>query len=157
MKQRVYIETTIVSYLAARLSRDIIQATHQKISWDWWNARRMDFNLYASQVVVQEVSAGDPDAARRRLEFMEGVPLLEVNDAVVALAGALIKEGALPAKAGDDALHLALSSVHGMDYLLTWNCRHLANAEMSGTRNSIICGHRFVPPVICTPEELLGE
>jgi predicted nucleic acid-binding protein len=152
----VYLETTFVSYLAARPSRDLIQAAHQQITWEWWEARRRDFELYISQLVVREASAGDPEQAARRLEFVKGIPLLDVNDAAIDLAASLVADGPLPRRAADDALHIAVATIHGMDYLLTWNCKHLANAETVMAVNTLLTRKGFAPPVICVPEELLG-
>jgi predicted nucleic acid-binding protein len=157
MKARIYLETTVVSYLTARPSRDLIQAAHQRITLEWWESRAPDFELYASQLVVREASLGDPEFARERLRRIEGIPLLDVNEAATRLAEALLSEGPMPTKAADDALHLALAAVHGMDYLLTWNCRHLANAEMADAAGRVIRKQGFGPPRVCTPEELMGE
>ena len=157
MGPKVYLETSVVSYLTSRLSRDLIVAAHQQRTRDWWERRRDEFDVFVSQVVVREAAAGDQDEARRRLEALEGVPLLAVNEDAFALAQQLVARGAVPEKAAADALHIAVAAVHGMDYLLTWNCRHIANAQ---TRHAVeeICfslGHD--PPVTCTPEELIGE
>lgn len=157
MKSKVYIETTIVSYVTARSSRDLIIAAHQQITQEWWNDRRVEFELYISQLVIQEAAAGDIEGARKRLEILNVFPLLELKPESLLLARALLDKGSLPAKAAEDALHIAVATVHGMDYLLTWNCKHIANAA---TRNRIeaICREEgYEPPVICTPEELLGD
>ena len=113
--------------------------------------------MCASQVVVREASAGDPDAARRRLAFLDGVPLLDITEDSASLAEAILELGALPTRAADDALHVAVASVHDVDYLLTWNCRHLANAQLLGPLGRVIEEHHLQPPRICTPEELMGE
>ncbi len=157
MKRQVYLETTIVSYLAAHPSRDLIRAAHQQITRDWWENRRGEFDLYVSQLVVQESEGGDADAAARRLVFLEGIPLLPFSDRAVSLGEALIEAGALPKRAAADALHIAQAAVHGIDFLLTWNCNHLANAELIGPIGDIIKTRGDIPPVICTPEELMGE
>jgi len=157
MQPKVYIETTIVSYLAARPSRDLITAAHQQVTQEWWENRRTDFDLFVSQLVIQEASAGDEQAVQRRLQVLEGFPLLELNEQAVVLARMLIDEGTLSPQAAGDALHIAIATVHGMDYLLTWNLKHLANATI---RNAITVACRardYEPPVICTPEELLEE
>lgn len=157
MKSKVYIETTIVSYVTARSSRDLIIAAHQQITQEWWNDRRVEFELFISQLVIQEAAAGDVEGARKRLEILNVFPLLELKPESLLLARALLDKGSLPEKAAEDALHIAVATVHGMDYLLTWNCKHIANAA---TRNRIeaICREEgYEPPVICTPEELLGD
>lgn len=157
MRPRVYVETTIVSYLTARPSRDLVVLAHQHVTQEWWDARRHEFDLFVSELVVREASAGDSDAAARRKELLLTFPLLELNDVAAHLARTLLKRNAIPAKAVEDALHISVATAHGMDYLLTWNCKHIANAE---TRNLIVTTCRaegYEPPIICTPEELLGE
>ncbi|HEV3022856.1 MAG TPA: type II toxin-antitoxin system VapC family toxin [Pirellulales bacterium] len=155
MKPKTYIETTIVSYLTARPSRDLITAAHQQITRDWWDTRRDDFELFISQVVIDEASAGDPDAAARRLAVLEQIPVLEPNAAIGVLIKSLVKEVPLPPKAADDAAHIAFSVVNGMDYLLTWNCTHIANAVLRGGIEAVCRGLGYLPPIICTPEQLL--
>jgi predicted nucleic acid-binding protein len=157
MGRRVYIETSVVSYLVARPSRNLLAAAWQQVTQEWWDKRRAGFELFTSQLVLAEVAQGDPGAAQRRREALQHIPDLEVTDEVVALAARLVKEGALPREATDDAVHIALAAVHGMDYLLTWNYRHLDNAERKPIVRSIcaIAGYRC--PEICTPQELMGE
>lgn len=156
MKPKVYVETTVVSYLTAQASRDLIVAAHQKVTREWWERRRRRFDLYCSQLVVREAAAGDKKAAARRLEVLVPLPLLEITEAASRLARDLLSEAALPKKAAEDVLHIALAAVHGMDYLLTWNCRHIANAEMRNAVGAVCSFHGCEPPVICTPEELMG-
>lgn len=117
-KPTIYLETSIISYLAARPSRDLIVAAHQQISQDWWD-HRQSWSLSISALVISESRAGDAEAARRRLALLEGLPLLRLNDAAIDLAERLLARAALPAKAKDDALHIAIAAVHGADYLLT--------------------------------------
>jgi hypothetical protein len=156
MKLKVYIETSIVSYLTAHLSRDLIIAAHQQITLDWWENRRSDFELFISQAVVQESSVGDSDMAQKRLAVLSTIPLLELKEDAIYLAQELVNNGPLPKKASIDALHISMASVHGMDYLLTWNCKHIANAAMRNAVVAICRSNGFEPPVICTPEELMG-
>jgi hypothetical protein len=157
MKPTVYLETTIISYLAARPSRDLIIAAHQQLTHEWWEYRRADFDLFISQLVLQEASAGDPQVAQQRLHLVGRLPLLTLTEDAVALARALVNKGPIPPKAEVDALHMAVAMVHGMDYLLTWNCKHIANAAMRTAIETICRAHGYEPPVMCTPEELLGE
>ena len=157
MKQKVYIETSVISYLTARPSRDLITAAHQQLTLDWWEGRRTDFDLYVSQLVVREASAGDEEAAKRRLTVIEEIPLLELNEEALTLARSLIEEGPLPERASEDALHIAVATVHGMDFLLTWNCKHIANAQMRNLITEVCRSQGYEPPITCTPEELLGE
>ncbi|MDH3601940.1 MAG: type II toxin-antitoxin system VapC family toxin, partial [Candidatus Tectomicrobia bacterium] len=130
MKQKVYIETSVISYLTARISRDLIVAGHQRVTQEWWNTRREAFEVSVSQVVFEEASTGDPEAARERLAVLATLPLLEVSEEAVALAKDLIRIGPLPERAEVDALHIAVAVTSQVDYLLTWNCRHLANAAL---------------------------
>src|SRR2546423_15148798 len=112
MKLKVYIETSVISYLTARPSRDLITAAHQQLTTDWWEHRRTDFDLHVSQLVVREARAGDKNAASRRLEIIERIPLLELNDEALALAGPLLEDGPLPPKASDEALPMPMAAVH---------------------------------------------
>jgi len=154
---KVYIETTIVSYLTARPSRDLIIAAHQQITQQWWDKRRTDFDLYTSQFVVQESGAGEAAIAQKRLDALDGIALLAARKEAFDLARALIEKGPIPEKAEIDALHIAVAANHGMDYLLTWNCKHIANAEMQTGIGKLCRAAGFEPPVICTPEELSGS
>lgn len=155
MKPKVYLETTIISYFTARPSRDIITAAHQQSTQEWWESRKSNFELFISQIVVQEAGEGDADAVQRRLEMIESVPEIEVTQEAVLLAQALVSDGIVPQKAAADALHLAIATVQGMDYLLTWNLTHLANAVIRNAITNACRQHGYEPPVICTPEELM--
>ena len=157
VKPRVYLETTIPSYLTAWLSRDLVRAAHQQLTREWWEKRREQFELFVSQVVVGECQAGDATAAVERLAILEGLPLLEQTEEATRLAQALLKHVPLPDRAALDALHIALAAVHGMDYLLTWNCTHIANATLREPFESVCRSNGYEPPAICTPEELLSE
>ena len=157
MKKRVYVETTVVSYLTARSSRDLIRAARQELTREWWERRRENFGLFASQLVLEESGAGDAEAAKRRLEALQDVSLLDMRREVGELAVALIEDGPLPPAAGGDSIHLALAAVYDVDFLLTWNCRHLANAELSGPVADFLRARGYRPPIVCTPEELMGE
>lgn len=157
MRPKVYVETSIISYLAARPSRDLVTAAHQLITQSWWRARRPEFDLVVSELVLSEAAAGDPDAAARRMALLKDLPLVEIDKAVADLAGVLIKELPLPRKAGADAVHIAAATCHGTDYLLTWNCTHIANAELR-PRIEEVCRERgYAPPVLCTPDEFMGD
>jgi predicted nucleic acid-binding protein len=157
MKKRVYIETSIPSYLTARPSRDLIQAARQQITNEWWEDRRREFDLFVSQYVLDEAGDGDIIAAKRRLEFLDGLPLLETTEDAIELGEALITEKAIPQKAVTDALHIAIATVHEMNILLTWNCKHLANAEILEEVTRVLRSREYNSPVICTPDELMGE
>lgn len=156
IKQTIYLETSVISYLAARPSRDLIVAGHQQITGEWWETRQQ-WQLYVSALVINEAGFGDVDAAARRLALIDGIPSLAVNDAAVDLAQRLLTGAALPTKAKEDALHIAVAAVNGMDYLLTWNCAHIANASRRSLITILCEAAGFRTPVICTPEELLGD
>src|SRR4029450_9077135 len=128
MNPRAYLETTIVSYLTARPSRDLITAAHQHITQQWWHTQRARFDLFVAPPVMQEAQAGDPDAAARRLALLQGIPLLALSEEATGLAQALIAPGPLPVNAVVDDLHIAITAVHGMHYLLSWNCTHIASS-----------------------------
>ena len=155
MAERVYIETTVVSYLTARPSRDVVIAGHQQVTHEWWDTRRQAYELCVAQLVLGEAAAGDPQAAQERLAILQPLTVLETTTAALELARALLQAGALPAKAADDALHVAVAAAHAVPYLLTWNCRHLANAAMRPLIESVCAANGFKAPIICTPEELL--
>jgi predicted nucleic acid-binding protein len=155
--ETVYIETSIVSYLTARPARDLVAAAWQNATSRWWEGRRSQFELVTSQLVLEEAGEGDPEAASRRLRAISAIPHLPMPDPVADLATALIAEGAMPQKATGDALHLAVCAYHGVDYLLTWNCRHIDNAEKKPLMREICARHGHGCPEICTPLELMGE
>ena len=154
---RVYLETTVISYLTARPSRNLRVVAHQEITNDWWARRRMGFELYVSRLVLDESAAGDAEAAARRLVTLNGLMRLELTESTSALAEQLVAEAAIPREATQDALHVAVAAAHGMDYLLTWNCRHIANAAMRNRIGDVCAAAGFEAPVICTPEELLED
>jgi predicted nucleic acid-binding protein len=157
MKPKAYIETTFISYLTAYPSRDIIVAAHQQITHEWWSTRKEDFDLFVSQLVWDEAKAGDQEMSQRRLAVLETVELLEVTEEGLSLANELVDKGPLPQKAAEDAIHIATAVINGMDYLLTWNCSHLANAAMRSKIEQICRTKGYEPTIICTPEELLEK
>jgi predicted nucleic acid-binding protein len=153
VSRKAYVETSIVSYLTAWPSRDLVRVAHQQVTRDWWTTRG-SFDIFISQFVLDEAAAGDADAAARRLDVLRDLPLLDVTEDAILLAGDLVAGGGLPSKARIDALHVALAAVHGMDFLLTWNCKHIANAATRNTIEDLCRTAGFEPPVICTPLEL---
>lgn len=156
MKARTYIETTIVSYLTARPSRDLVRAAEQEITREWWDARHA-FELYVSQLVLDESAAGDVGAAALRLAALRDVAILDTSAEAIALGRHLVTGGGLPTKASADALHIAVAAVHGLDYLVTWNCTHIANARMRGRIEGLCRAAGYEPPMLCTPMELMEE
>ena len=145
------------SDLVARPSRDVIVAGHQQTTHDWWDTRRNDFACSVSQVVIDEASAGDAAEIQKRLDVIRDLPVLEVTKSAESLAQAIIASGVIPPRAVRDAAHIAVAAVHGIDYLLTWNCRHLANAQITRKIREVCERLSEHMPVICTPEELMGN
>jgi len=155
--ESVYIETTILSYLVANPARDIVIAGHQQTTREWWSLRRMSFECFISQVVLDEISAGDPVEIQKRLAIAGTLDSLAVTNAAEGLTQSIIKSRVLPPKAVRDAAHIAVATVHNVQYLLTWNCKHLANAQIA-KRIAMICNSAgYEMPTICTPEELLED
>ncbi|MDE0347135.1 MAG: type II toxin-antitoxin system VapC family toxin [Boseongicola sp.] len=155
MRPTAYIETSVVSYLTARPSRDVVIAAYQEITRDWWRSAPERFDLLASALVVSEAGAGDPEAARIRLEALEAVTLLDATPNAEDLANALIKAGSIPRQAADDAAHIAIAVTNGVDFLVTWNFRHIANASIRARIEQVCRQEGYEPPVICTPNELM--
>jgi hypothetical protein len=153
MKPLVYVETTIPSYLTAWPSRDLRQAADQEATRESW-ARRDEFELFLSQLVLDECQAGDPAAAAERYAALAGLPVLDLSAEVISLTEVLMRAVRLPAKAQADAGHIATAAVHGMEYLLTWNCRHIANAVLRPRIEAACLAAGYDPPLICTPREL---
>ena len=154
--ESVYLETTFLSYLVARPSRDVIVAAHQQTTHDWWDTRRDDFECSISQVVIDEASAGDPDEIRKRLDVIRDLPVLEITESAESLAQAILASGVIPPRSARDAAHIAVAAVHNIDYLLTWNCAHLANAQIMRKIEQVCDTVSVRMPLICTPEELMG-
>jgi predicted nucleic acid-binding protein len=154
LKPKVYLETSIPSYLTAWRSRDIVVAGNQETTKDWWE-RRNDFDLFISTFVLKEVSAGDPEAAKLRLQALNEISEIEITEEVEVIAERLLSHALLPSKAKVDALHIATATIGGMDYLLTWNCAHIANPAFRMKIESVIHSFCYELPIICTPQELL--
>lgn len=155
MKPKVYLETTIISYLAARPSRDLIVAGHQQITHEWWQTARPNFAVVSSQLVVREAGAGDSEAAEARLALLTGLTLLEISEEALMLAQRLLQSKAIPQEFPEDALHVAVAVVNGIEYLLTWNYKHLANAAMRSKIEATCRELGYEAVIICTPEELM--
>lgn len=153
----VYIETSIVSYAAARPSRDIQNAAMQQQARDWWKFERQKFDLVTSQLTLNEASAGDASAAADRLRLLDGLTLLDINSDVQTLAATLLSAHTMPQKAAADALHVAAAAIGGVKYLLTLNCKHFANAHELPRVYQILAREGFSGMLICTPAEFLGS
>ena len=155
MRQLVYIETSIVSYLTAKPSRDLIQLAHQQITREWWEQHRPSFDLCISQLVLDEASKGDSRAAEMRLLALRHISIVPVTDDAIRLAEQMLADSVFPKQAAADALHLSIAACHKAHILLTWNCRHLANALIMDRLRSFADTMGFEAPILCTPEELM--
>ena len=154
---RIYIESTIPSYVVARPARDLLQAARQQTSKDWWELKRHQHELFTSQIVLDEVASGEAEMAKQRLETPAGVPVLRANEEAEKLTLQILGSGLLPAAADRDAGHIALATVYEMDILLSWNCRHIANASIQARLRKLAEKSGLTLPVLCTPDELTGE
>ncbi len=152
---RAYIETSVPSYYVARPSRQITQIAKQQATIDWWDGGCSGFELVTSLETLDELSRGDESKAKERLDLIKDVPILEVTDAVADLAYDLVRLGIVPEKVVSDALHIAVAAVHSVDYLVTWNFKHIANPFLRERIRETVIGNGYKMPVMCSPEELL--
>ena len=157
MIESLYLDTSIIGYLTIRPSTNLITASNSVITQNWWDTRRENFTLYISEVVLEELARGDQEIATKRLDLISELPLLALNEAVEELAQQFLTKSNLPPKASDDALHIALATVYKVDYLLTWNCKHIANAQIQKKLSQISIQSGYELPTICTPYEIMGD
>jgi len=153
----VYIETSVVSYLRQKPSSQVVMAARQLLTHQWWNDERTNYQLVVSQFVIDEVSAGDSTLAAERLQSLDGIPLLPLDPGIADIANEIMSRAILPEKARTDALHIAMVAHHRIQYLLTWNCRHIANARILPRIHAVLNDLSIPIPVICTPEEMVGN
>lgn len=157
-KPKIYVETSVISYLVARRNqRDLIVAANQELTVEWWETRRDKFELYVSAVVLAEVSRGDQQIAAARVALARELMVVGISEQAAALADALVSRAGLPTSAYEDALHIAIAGTAGIDYLLTWNCKHIANAVIIPRVNRVIRSFGYEPPLIYTPQQLMEE
>lgn len=156
MKPKLYVETSIISYLTARPSRDVVINANQQLAQEWWE-KRQNFDLFVSQVVIDEVSKGDVLFAKNRLDLIQDFPLIEFNDESKNLAKEILRQNVLPPKAALDVFHIAVTTVHKLDFLLTLNCKHIANAFIFRRIGNICRQFGYEPPIVCTPQEILQK
>lgn len=154
--KKVYLETSIISYLVAKANRNIIILAQQEITKEWWEQCRFDFNLCISELVIEEAKKGDTTASEKRMCIIKDLSILTTSHEAIALAKAFLSTGGLPQKASVDALHIAIATVHCVDFLLTWNCTHIANAQIQKTLRQVAKCNQYDFPTICTPNELMG-
>ena len=155
MKPRVYLETSVISYLTARLSSDALKAACQQVTQAWWNTRLESVDAFISPYVVEEASRGNVGAARARIDSLRSIPLLAIDPAIVELAQYLLQGGGLPVKAQLDALHIACAAFHRMDVLLTWNCTHIANPMRLPAIRGLCSAKGYRMPELVTPFEMM--
>jgi len=158
MKPAVYIETSVISYYTAHPSRDLIVAARQQLTHDWWENYLPQVEPYVSTLVIQEVETGDLSAAKRRLEVIANFPILELNENILTLARSLVQHGPIPEEFFEDALHISVAAINGMEFLVTWNCHHINNPHMRPDIVKVVYGFEYDCPEICTPDEFMeGE
>lgn len=157
MNETVYIETSMIGYLTARPSNNLILMANQQVTREWWENRRRHFDLYISEIVIDEAAQGDSEIAAQRLDILAAFPLLEINEAVRDLARQFLAKSNLPPKAANDSLHIAAATFYGLDYLLTWNCKHIANAQIQKKWSQISLEAGYDLPTISTPLEMMGS
>lgn len=157
VKPRIYVETSVVSYLVARPSRDVVVLGHQETTRAWWDSSLALHDVYVSELVLLEAKRGDPGAASERLEAIAQFPVLAISDEARKLAGLYVREIPLPVKASADALHLAIATLNQMDYVVTWNCEHIARGRVKRRLEEINRANDLAVPTVCTPEELFYE
>ena len=155
MKRSVYLETTIIGYMAMRDSRDLRVAANQLSTREWWDVHRPACDVFVSQFVIDECFQGDPKAADERRLYLQNIPILETNLEVEELAEVIADVLQIPAKARIDCFHIATAAVHGVEFLLTWNCKHIANPEHRPKIDLACRSLGIEPPLICTPFDLL--
>lgn len=157
MPESIYIETTIPSLLVARPSRQLVEAARQQLTRIWWDDHRVNYDLMCSQTVLDECARGESEMAAKRLELLDSIPLLDLSADVLTISKDLLNREIIPPKAADDAIHIAVASVHEIDYLLTWNCKHIANPHLRRRISDCLSAHGLRPTIICTPGNLIGD
>ncbi len=150
----VYVESSVISYITAKPKRDVVVSARQALSIEWWESKRSQYEVYISELVIEEIASGDSNAAQKRLDIIKNITTLEATLEAKNLAGLLISEGAVPENSPEDALHIGLAAAQGADYLLTWNFKHINNASTRMKIVKVIESQGFACPILCSPEEL---
>ena len=153
----LYMETSIVSYLRQQASPQVVAAARQLLTRQWWDEERSNYELVTSQYVLDEASAGDPFLAAQRLQALDGIPLLPLDPQIGIIAKEIVSRAILPPQAAIDALHIAMVAYHKIQYLLTWNCTHIANAKILPRIHHVLTDLGYPIPIICTPEEMVTD
>ena len=157
MMKTLYLETSVIGYLTARTSQNLIVAANMAVTREWWDTCRDNFEMYVSETVFNEAGRGDPEMAQKRIEVIADLPSLFANEAVTELTQQFLQQTNLPPKASDDALHIALATVYDLDFLVTWNCRHIANPNIQKKLSEISTNFGYQLPILCTPYQLRGK
>ena len=152
--EKVYVESSVISYITARPSRDLVVSARQAITNEWWEQKKKKYDVYISELVIEEIASGDKEAAQKRLDAVKAIPNLEITETAKELASLLISSGAVPDNSPEDALHIGLAAAQGVEYLLTWNFKHINNATKRADITQLIESQGFLSPVLCSPEEL---
>ena len=154
-KPTVYVETTVIGHLVGRMLADPVVAGRQTVTRQWWPMAIIKYRFFVSKVVADECAAGDPDAAKERLDILDSLEFIATSPAVDALAHKLIERSAVPKSEPRDAIHISLAAVNGLEYLVSWNFKHIVNPTTRVAIERVCRGAGFVPPIICTPDELM--
>lgn len=158
IKPKIYLDTSVIGYLTSEPTRDLVTTSHQQTTREWWDKHRSIFDLYVSELVTQEAGRGDPGEARKRLDIVNLIQQeLKITDKATTLAQLFLKEKALPKKSANDLFHIAIATVHNMDCIITWNFKHIANVTMRKAMLKVCKLQGYELPIVCTPEELIGE
>ncbi len=157
MNESVYIESSVISYLASRPSRDVVISARQAITESWWQSQKSQYDVFISGLVIQEISKGDETAAQMRLAIIKDISMLGTSNEALNLAEALLEQGAVPSNSEEDALHIGIAAASGINFLLTWNFKHINNAHTKALISLVVEKHGFVCPILCSPEELGAE
>ena len=157
MNKSVYVESSVISYLTVRSSPDLVIAGHQAVTAEWWDHRRLRYEVYVSPLVVEEISAGDASAAEERLRVIADIPSVAIAAEAESLAFALLASNVVPENSPRDALHIAIAATQGIVYLITWNFKHINNASSRTMVVNAVSNFGLVCPVLSLREELMGE
>ncbi|MSQ73514.1 MAG: DNA-binding protein [Betaproteobacteria bacterium] len=157
MPHKVYIETSFISYLTAPPSRDVVALGRQEVTRHWWETQRQKYSLLISPVVLEEARQGHPEYSQARLKILTNIPVTDISPMARLIASAILKEKALPQNAAVDALHIAIAGASRVQFLLTWNFRHIANVRMRSKIEAILKRFDIEPPLLCTPDQLSGD
>jgi len=157
MLKTVYIESSVISYLTSRPSRDVVTSARQKITIEWWKSYRDCYELFISELVIEEISSGNAVAANSRLAVVENIAVLVATESARNLAKTLIGEKAIPPTNVEDAMHISIAAVQGIEFLLTWNFKHINNANTRQKLDKVIKAVGYTCPILCSPEELIND